>query len=176
MTESTVYQKIAAITGELAKTGVAKDQKNDQQGYMFRGIDSIYGALASLLASHGLCLLPRIQGRTVTERVTKSGSTVKFYVNGVQQGSDQTGGFSTVFNGTAPVQIGGWTEDCCFFHDGLMDDTRAWSRALSATEIGDLYSSGYRILGKMEGSRTGHYLNNLLLKEIFSASDNYAIY
>jgi UDP-3-O-[3-hydroxymyristoyl] N-acetylglucosamine deacetylase len=42
--------------------------------------------------------------------------------------------------------------------------------------IGDLYSSGYRILGKVEGSRTGHHLNNLLLKEIFSSSDNYAIY
>jgi UDP-3-O-[3-hydroxymyristoyl] N-acetylglucosamine deacetylase len=42
--------------------------------------------------------------------------------------------------------------------------------------IGDLYSSGYRILGKMEGSRTGHHINNLLLKEIFSSPDNYAIY
>ena len=42
--------------------------------------------------------------------------------------------------------------------------------------IGDLYSSGYRILGKIEGSRTGHHLNNLLLREIFSSPDNYAIY
>jgi UDP-3-O-[3-hydroxymyristoyl] N-acetylglucosamine deacetylase len=42
--------------------------------------------------------------------------------------------------------------------------------------IGDLYSSGYRILGKVDGSRTGHHLNNLLLKEIFSSTDNYAIY
>jgi len=42
--------------------------------------------------------------------------------------------------------------------------------------IGDLYTSGYRILGKLEGSRTGHLLNNLLLKEIFSSADNYAIY
>ena len=42
--------------------------------------------------------------------------------------------------------------------------------------IGDLYSSGYRILGKLEGSKTGHHINNLLLKEIFSSPDNYAIY
>jgi UDP-3-O-[3-hydroxymyristoyl] N-acetylglucosamine deacetylase len=42
--------------------------------------------------------------------------------------------------------------------------------------IGDLYTSGYRILGKLEGSRTGHHINNLLLKEIFSSPDNYAIY
>jgi UDP-3-O-[3-hydroxymyristoyl] N-acetylglucosamine deacetylase len=42
--------------------------------------------------------------------------------------------------------------------------------------IGDLYTSGYRILGKVEASKTGHYLNNLLLKELFSNPDNYSIY
>jgi UDP-3-O-[3-hydroxymyristoyl] N-acetylglucosamine deacetylase len=42
--------------------------------------------------------------------------------------------------------------------------------------IGDLYTSGYRILGKVEAFKTGHYLNNLLLQEIFSDPDNYAIY
>lgn len=42
--------------------------------------------------------------------------------------------------------------------------------------IGDLYTSGYRILGKVEASRTGHYLNNLFLKELFSDPDNYIIY
>jgi UDP-3-O-[3-hydroxymyristoyl] N-acetylglucosamine deacetylase len=42
--------------------------------------------------------------------------------------------------------------------------------------IGDLYTSGYRILGKVEASKTGHYLNNMLLKEIFSDPENYAIY
>ena len=42
--------------------------------------------------------------------------------------------------------------------------------------IGDIYTSGYRILGKIEANKTGHYLNNLLLKEIFSSTDNYAIY
>ncbi|HZV82725.1 MAG TPA: UDP-3-O-acyl-N-acetylglucosamine deacetylase, partial [Geobacteraceae bacterium] len=42
--------------------------------------------------------------------------------------------------------------------------------------IGDLYTAGYRLLGKVEANRTGHYLNNLLLKEIFSSPDNYTIY
>jgi UDP-3-O-[3-hydroxymyristoyl] N-acetylglucosamine deacetylase len=42
--------------------------------------------------------------------------------------------------------------------------------------IGDLYTSGYRILGKVEANKTGHYLNNLLLKELFSDPANYAIY
>ena len=42
--------------------------------------------------------------------------------------------------------------------------------------IGDLYTSGYRILGKVDAFKTGHYLNNLLLREIFSDPANYAIY
>ena len=42
--------------------------------------------------------------------------------------------------------------------------------------IGDLYTSGYRILGKVEAIKTGHHLNNLLLKELFSNADNYGIY
>lgn len=42
--------------------------------------------------------------------------------------------------------------------------------------IGDLYTSSYRILAKIEAHKTGHYLNNLFLKELFSSPDNYAVY
>jgi len=42
--------------------------------------------------------------------------------------------------------------------------------------IGDLYTSGYRILGRIEAHKTGHYLNNLFIRELFSDQANYAIY
>jgi UDP-3-O-[3-hydroxymyristoyl] N-acetylglucosamine deacetylase len=42
--------------------------------------------------------------------------------------------------------------------------------------IGDLYTGGYRLLGRVEAHKTGHYLNNLLLREIFSDPANFAIY
>ncbi|MFA6822871.1 MAG: UDP-3-O-acyl-N-acetylglucosamine deacetylase, partial [Geobacter sp.] len=42
--------------------------------------------------------------------------------------------------------------------------------------IGDLYTSGHRILGKVEAHKTGHHLNNLLLKQLFSDPANYQIY
>jgi UDP-3-O-[3-hydroxymyristoyl] N-acetylglucosamine deacetylase len=42
--------------------------------------------------------------------------------------------------------------------------------------IGDFYTSGYRILGKVEANKTGHYVNNLLLRELFSDPLNYRIY
>ena len=73
-----VYEKIAAITQELSRIGIAKDSKNSQQGYQFRGIDQVYGALSPLLAKHGLCILPRVKERTVLERQTKSGGAL-FY-------------------------------------------------------------------------------------------------
>ena len=74
-----VYEKIAAVTAELSRIGIAKDSKNTSQGYAFRGIDQIYGALSPLLAKHGLCILPRVRDREVIERVNKHG-TALFYV------------------------------------------------------------------------------------------------
>ena len=73
-----VYKAICAITAEMSKTGISKDSKNSSQGYMFRGIDAVYGALSPLLAKHGLCVLPRVVDRTVTEQPTKSGG-IAFY-------------------------------------------------------------------------------------------------
>ncbi len=42
--------------------------------------------------------------------------------------------------------------------------------------IGDLYTSGYRVLGKVEAHKTGHQLNNLVLRQLFSDPANYQIY
>jgi len=42
--------------------------------------------------------------------------------------------------------------------------------------IGDLYTSGYRVLGKVEAHKTGHHLNNLFLRQLFSDPENYRIY
>lgn len=79
-----VYQAIAAITGELAKVGIAKGRKNSQQGYAFRGIDDVYSALSGLLASHKLCVIPRVLGRTVTERETQKGGVLFYAVVDVE--------------------------------------------------------------------------------------------
>lgn len=73
-----VYQAIHAVQSALAKTGISKDRKNQQQGYAFRGIDDCYGAIAPLLAEHKLVIIPRGQNRTVTERETKAGGNL-FY-------------------------------------------------------------------------------------------------
>lgn len=74
-----VYQAICAIAGEMAKDGISKGRKNQQQGYNFRGIDDVYNALAPMLARNSLVILPRMVGREVTERQTTKGGNL-FYV------------------------------------------------------------------------------------------------
>jgi hypothetical protein len=78
-----VYAAIAEVTGKLAKTGIGKDRKNDQQGYKFRGIDDVYNALSALIAEANLCILPRVTSREITERQTQRGGVLFYVVCGI---------------------------------------------------------------------------------------------
>lgn len=73
-----VYKAINAVQGELAKEGITKSRKNQQQNYTFRGIDDVFNALSPLLAKHGLCILPRIMSRSCEERQTKNGGSMSY--------------------------------------------------------------------------------------------------
>lgn len=74
-----VYSAIAQVMATIAKQGISKDRKNDQQGYAFRGIDDVYNALAPILSEAQLCVLPYVKSREVLERQTRSGGAL-FYV------------------------------------------------------------------------------------------------
>ena len=41
--------------------------------------------------------------------------------------------------------------------------------------IGDLYTSGYRIIGSLKCSQGGHYLTNQLLRKVFDKKENFSI-
>lgn len=74
-----VYKAIAAVQGELARVGIAKNRRNSQgSGYNFRGIDDVYAALSPLLAQHGLVVVPRMIDREQVERASKNGGAL-FY-------------------------------------------------------------------------------------------------
>jgi len=42
--------------------------------------------------------------------------------------------------------------------------------------VGDLYLSGYPVIGTYKGFKTGHFITNNLLKELFKSKDNYKIH
>lgn len=84
MTTAHVYEAINKVTAVMASEGIPKARRNEQQGYRFRGIDDVYGALARPLADAKLCILPRVVERTVTERPTKSGGVSTYVVLDVE--------------------------------------------------------------------------------------------
>ena len=75
-----VYHAINKVQADLARVGISKARTNSQgAGYKFRGIDDVFNALSPLLATHGLCILPRMLTRACEERMSKSGGNL-FYV------------------------------------------------------------------------------------------------
>lgn len=78
--ELQVFKAINSVQASLVKEGIAKDRRNAQQGYNFRGIDDIYNTLSGLLAENNLCILPEVLERTQVERVTQKGG-VMFYTS-----------------------------------------------------------------------------------------------
>ena len=75
-----VYQAINKVQADLSRVGISKARTNSQgAGYKFRGIDDVFNALSPLLATHGLCILPRMLVRNCEERMSKSGGNL-FYV------------------------------------------------------------------------------------------------
>ena len=81
MEEKKIYKAIPAIMDEIGHIG--KDKKNQQQGFMFRGIDQVMNTMKPLLAKHGVFVLPVVTKTTREERLTKSGGTLIYTMHTV---------------------------------------------------------------------------------------------
>lgn len=66
---------------------------------------------------------------------------MSLYVNGVDLGGTYAGTATSIAYTTAPSLIGSTSDNTSYF-EGLMDDTRLFNRALSPTEINNLYIAG----------------------------------
>lgn len=71
-----IYGKIAAILKETK--AITKSEKNQQQGFKFRGIDNVMNELHELFAKNDVFILQEVQGFTTENRPTKSGGTNTF--------------------------------------------------------------------------------------------------
>lgn len=78
--------------------------------------------------------------------VTRSGSTARFYVNGVQVGANQT--VQTAANCGAIFALGTEAGRNVSYYDGLMANASIWSRALSASDLQNLYAYAMDLLGE----------------------------
>lgn len=71
-----IYGKIATIMKETK--AIAKAQKNEQQNFMFRGIDAVMNELHNVFANNGVFILPEVLDYAVAEKVTRSGSILYY--------------------------------------------------------------------------------------------------
>jgi hypothetical protein len=70
----TIHERMIAVLAGLPAIG--KDQRNQQQNFMYRGHDDVMNALNPLLAKWGVFVVPDVLERITAERTTARGSTM----------------------------------------------------------------------------------------------------
>ena len=75
-------EQIYTLIGDaMRKIGaIKKDRKNQQQGFMFRGIDAVYNALNPVMSELGLFIIPEVLEQTREERQTKNGNVLIYSI------------------------------------------------------------------------------------------------
>lgn len=74
-----VLAGIQLVTAAFAEKGIAKNNRNEQQGFAFRGIDDVLNRMSKELVDANLAIVPRVISRDVSERVNSRGNPL-FYV------------------------------------------------------------------------------------------------
>lgn len=75
-TSGKIYQAIPAMIAECEH--IAKDRKNQQQGFSYRGIDDVYRVVHPLLAKHRVFSCSSILDDQRDEKPSKSGGTLLY--------------------------------------------------------------------------------------------------
>lgn len=78
---SKIQSAILGVMKDIATTGIAKLQRNVQQGYTFRGIESAMNELSPLLVKHGITVTPSYGELSIHERFRgdpKDGRAIRF--------------------------------------------------------------------------------------------------
>lgn len=77
-----ICEAIPAIMEEIGHIG--KERKNQQQGFMFRGIDQVMNTMKPLLAKHGVFVVPEVTNTIREERTTKSGGNLIYTMHTIK--------------------------------------------------------------------------------------------
>lgn len=70
-----VYAAISRVMADIGTSGIAKDRRNQEQKFNFRGIDDALLAFSPLLVKHGLIVAPSYADKVTEARQTKNGGT-----------------------------------------------------------------------------------------------------
>ena len=82
--ENQIYKALTGIIGDV--NAIGKNSKNQQQGFMFRGIDDVMNELHDLFGTYKVVIVPEVVDYNVSEKTTAKGtimyvtrSTIKFH-------------------------------------------------------------------------------------------------
>ena len=73
-----IYEAICNVMSEIG--AIEKSKKNQQQGFMYRGVDDVMNALQPLLVKYKVFIVPEVLEQTREERTTRNGNTVIYSV------------------------------------------------------------------------------------------------
>lgn len=73
-----IYEAIADIMKE--GYAISKNKRNQQQGFMYRGIDDVMNTFQPLMAERGIFLVPEVLSSEREERQTKQGNNLIYSV------------------------------------------------------------------------------------------------
>lgn len=76
--EGQIYKAISNVMADIGAVG--KNQKNQQQGFMFRGIDAVMNAINPALIKHKVFVVPEILEQTREERTTAKGALLIYSI------------------------------------------------------------------------------------------------
>lgn len=74
MEEKKIYSALAEINRKVG--ALTKSRKNQQQGFMFRGIDDVINELHAHFAEFGVLVIPEVETYEVVERITARGGAM----------------------------------------------------------------------------------------------------
>lgn len=73
-----IFESISAVMGEIGAIG--KNSRNQQQGFMFRGIDAVMNAINPALTKYKVFIVPEIIEQTREERTTAKGGLLIYSI------------------------------------------------------------------------------------------------
>jgi len=76
--EGKIYELIPKVMEAIGAVG--KNQKNTQQGFMFRGIDAVMNAINPALVKYGVFTVPEVLEQTREERTTVKGAKLIYSI------------------------------------------------------------------------------------------------
>ncbi|MFZ1719720.1 MAG: LamG domain-containing protein [Candidatus Moraniibacteriota bacterium] len=139
----------ATFRGILGKTDATNTNYPAPYDYYLgasNGIPVLYRGDGSVTAGHSGVFSATVApatGKWQFVAVTMTGSTVTHYLNGVQNGSGALPNYGsfTITNGSGAARIGSRNDSVPLMKGGI-DEARIYNRALSGTEITNLYNLG----------------------------------